>query len=179
MSVRSAYTQNSYKGYRPGTRQHGNKEVPGLYAPPISKDQPDCSECPYKRMAELYMKDLEGVKVVPLKDESTVRKTTEIDLTAIKQQAGIKPKAEPKGLFAKFGAYVANNQRKNREAGDTSLFEDLGKYANNISKSAGKLGEEEIAGISKKKSATQKPSSKDDDDEDTIDFLMGKKKMKK
>jgi hypothetical protein len=163
MAVRSAYSNTSYRAHRPGVPRN---RVEQDIAEPEARD---CNQCKYKRQVEQMMQTLGGNQVQCQPDyQNYGPRPTPAPLETPME----KPK---KGLLGRFGAYVAKNQKANRDAGETSLFDDLGKYANNITDGCAKLGEEESAAISKRNSASRRTDHSNEDD-DKINFLMGKRK---
>ena len=188
MSVRSHYSATSYKNLRPGTWQHIRREK-GEEMPSIVEAKAECGTCIYKRMAEQYMKELEmREKGIPLPypepvmigNQMGVRKTSELG-SVVTYQAPVqaepeKPKEAPKGLFERFGAYVAKNQKDMRDRGETNLFDDLAKYGKGLSDGTASLGMEEIAGYEKKRAASKKFDPEADDR--LLDELSGKKRKK-
>ena len=170
MAVRSAYSNTSYRMQRPGVSRNRVQQDVAEPAPAVEQGHEvrDCNQCVYKKQVEKMMQQFGG---------NAVQCPTDYQ-----QNYGPRPTPAPletpmekpkKGLLGRFGAYVAKNQKANRDAGETSIFDDLGKYANGITDGCARLGEEESAAINKKKSTQM---AKKYDDQDTIDFCMGKRK---
>jgi hypothetical protein len=176
MSIRSHYSNDSQLR-RPLT--HGGSRR-NTVPTPIPKEPEEftdflpceaCKRCPYKGIADKVLDDKtskipQSKPITAMRTEQTTPETIPLLATPIE------PKK--KGLLGRFGDYVARNQAANKAAGDTSLMDDLSKWGGGITKGMASLGEEEIAGLDKKRGV--KKSAKDD--EELLDFLQGKKVRK-
>jgi hypothetical protein len=174
MSIRSHNSRDSYLN-RPltngGSRRNRTPSPipPEALAPEETEDFcEECKKCPYKRLVE---KAMIGNADKPMTDN--VNKSQDP-----KQPQPESKSDKPRGLFKRFGDYVAKNQAANKAAGDTSLTDDLvsfGKsYGKGLSDGAARVAGEEIAKIDKQRSVQK---SEEEDDE-LINFLSGKKKRK-
>jgi len=181
MPIRSRYSSNSYNNTRPGSATHADKQRENRIndqstveaIPAGSYDV--CQTCPYKRIVESsYQPGSNAGIVVPAPATAIPAPVTSATIPDTDKKPDEKP-----GFFSKFQKYVANNQAANRKAGDTSLTEDLVKWGGNLASGAAALGQEEMNYIENKKK-TRNVSRKDrvEEDEDTLDFLMGKKRTK-
>jgi hypothetical protein len=110
-----------------------------------------------------------------MEPEERVIQSTKTDArrpTSPESQMQKEPEQQKKGILSRFGAYVAKNQKAMRDAGEKTLGDEMGDWGKGILSGAGKLGQEEIDGLSRKKSV--KKSNEEDDE--LIDFLSGKKR---
>jgi|WetSurMetagenome_2_1015567.scaffolds.fasta_scaffold02632_6 hypothetical protein len=181
MAVRSRYSSTSYLHNRPGAGEHAVRKRESAV---METGIPEiCLQCPYKMIADGVIKQANaGIVTQP---QQVVKKTSELSevqmattpITTTEQ----KPDEKKDGFFTKFQSYVKKNREANRKAGEAPLLEDLVKMGGKLAAGAAKLGEEEAENLEKKKKAKASVSREelDEKDEDTLDFLMGKKKPKK
>jgi len=181
MSIRSHYSKDSYTN-RPLTnggsrRNRTPSPIPVEALPPEDNDMPvDCKRCPYKRLVDKALIETEDNPTEQATYRTKEYRSNVEPITRRSIPAAEPVDEKPRGLFKRFGDYIAKNQAANKAAGETSLTEDLmnfGKsYGKGLSDGAASLGMEEIANINKKKSI--KRTEKEDDE--LINFLSGKRK---
>ena len=175
MPVRSHTTRDSYRSRPVHTKVSARREPEPEYEDNAPCEA--CKNCEYKQMVEAAMEEEEreqqkpvGYKIQPLKGRSARQVPQERE-----EYSGTEQKTAP-GLFKRFGNYIAKNQAANKAAGESSLFDDMQKWGGGIMTGAGKLGQEEIDGLDRKKASTAQRDPRKDDD--LVDFLTGKKARK-
>jgi hypothetical protein len=132
-----------------------------------------CKNCEYKQMVISAMSDMSSKIDKPTALPFFEHYPPKVGFDA---RNPIKDEKKPEGILKRFSQYIAKNQAANKAAGDTTLMEDLGKWGANISSGAAKLGEEEIAGLDRRKASTAQRDPRKDDE--LVDFLTGKKARK-
>jgi len=168
MSIRSHYTRDSYMNRPLHRRSRNNPELK-------NKDPCDaCENCEYKQMVISAMSDIPSKFDSPSHEPDNYIPKVGFEYT--KKYPTQTQESKSDGLFKRFSRYIAKNQAANKAAGDTTLMEDVVKWGANISSGAAKLGEEEIAGLDRKKAATGQRDPRKDDE--LVDFLTGKKTRK-
>lgn len=176
MSVRSHYTRDSYMNRPLHVRTRRNAEPKPEYEDNAPCEA--CKNCEYKQLVETAIEEDE---------QDRERQSARYQIQYPKVQATRQvpqyqedyrepEEKKPEGLLKRFGKYIAKNQAANKAAGDTSLMDDLVKWGGGISAGAARLGEEEIAGLDRRKADTGKRDPRKDDE--LVDFLTGKKARK-
>lgn len=170
MSVRSHYTENSYRNMRAtmGNRAKWKSKA--------------CENCIYRIQVETMTSGGAVMPEIPNAENLTpkqlvreqrrrqpVNQQVPVQATQIPGQEA----TEKKTLFKRLGDYVAKNQADMKAAGETSLMEDLSDMGKKMFNNAGQLGQEEIDRINKKSAASKQ------NDEEIMDFMIGKRKNRK
>jgi len=169
MSVRSHYTENSYRNMRAtmGNRAKWKSKA--------------CENCIYRLQVETMTSGGAVMPEIPNAENLTPRQLVREQRRRqpVNQQVPVQvtqlpgETTEKKSLLKRFGDYVAKNQADMKAAGETSLMEDLSDMGKKMFNNAGQLGQEEIDRINKK-SADAKQN-----DEEIMDFMVGKRKNRK
>jgi hypothetical protein len=175
MSVRSHTTRDSYRS-RPlhNSSRKTESETEFEDNAPCAA----CKNCEYKQMVDEAIAEEEREQQEPVGykiQNPKVRASLNIPRKQEDYSRDLEQEQEKKqpGLLKRFSQYVAKNQKANADAGETSLFDDMQKWGGGIMTGAGKLGQEEIDGLDRKKAATGKRDPRKDDE--LVDFLTGKK----